>query len=157
MGLHYPDLQALVLGLAAQHHNGAIYPMAARTKRVDGHGLSAATLDKWKQGIVKNPELSSLMILADAYGLDRGEVIELATRRQRFRRRRLACLVAALGLATTAWGSAPAQAEHDTTGRSHGAVWKDSVNFWRRVYKRGGRGNPHPPGSGFPLLTAWAC
>ena len=94
MALNFAGLPELVRWLAEKHHHGAIYPMAEKI------GLSSATMDKWAKGTVKNPELESLKLMAEAYRLDFSDVIEVATRRPSRRRRNrvLACLVGALGV-----------------------------------------------------------
>lgn len=149
MPLHVASLQALVLSLAAEHHDGAIYPMAERT------GLSPATLHKWAHNNVKNPEIASLAQLAHAYDLDMSEVIALALRRPtRSGGRALACLVAALvSLTTSLWGSPASLAAEATIGR---LAEVDTAHYVRHVYYwwyvtvvlplRAGRG--------FHLLTA---
>lgn len=130
MALEFKSLRELVNWLADKHHAGAVYPMAKRT------GLSPATMEKWSEGNVKNPEIASLYLLADAYQLSRSDVIEVAMRApsKRRGRRALACLVAAL-LGVTAWGRVDAW---PTTGWSlpldrAASYRKWLVTRWRKL------------------------
>lgn len=101
MAPRFKDFGALILWLAEKHHDGAIYPMAART------GLSPAILDRWSKNNVKNPSPASLQKLCDAYGLDLYAVADLAAGRPS--RRGLGKALAAFAFALSI-GGVPAYA-----------------------------------------------
>ena len=70
----FTTFPALIRGLAARHHETHLYPMAARI------GVSSGTVQQWENGMIKAPTIPALRLLADAYELDLGDLINLVSR-----------------------------------------------------------------------------
>ena len=64
----------LVRWIADTHHEGAVFPIAARAR------LSAAIIARWGHDAVKTPRLDSVIQLAEAYSLDSRDVLTLVYR-----------------------------------------------------------------------------
>lgn len=62
----------LIHTLAARHHDGHYYPIAARVR------VSAGLVDQWKRGVVRTPSLTSVMKVARAYDLELIDLVALA-------------------------------------------------------------------------------
>ena len=130
MALNFDGLPTLVRWLADKHHHGSVNAMAPRV------GVSPAAVAKWVRGLVKNPEISSLYQLADAYHLNRSEVIEVAMRPPKRGRRGLACWVAILAAAGMvsgdAWAatSAPTRSSDAPMGGILSSIWAWLYQPW---------------------------
>jgi transcriptional regulator with XRE-family HTH domain len=96
MALNFSNFSALIVALADKYHDGHPYPMAERV------GVSIGTVQMWHKGTIKAPTIPTLRLLADAYGLELADLIDLVskpTRRRRPVRGMLAALMALLGAA----------------------------------------------------------
>lgn len=80
----YPDLPALMKALKERHHGGKLYPMAAKV------GVALGTVQQWENGLIRHPSPQTMRLLADAYGLDFGALIDLTSPPVPKRARRLA-------------------------------------------------------------------
>lgn len=67
----YPDLPSLIRALKVRYHKNKLYPMAAKI------GVALGTVQMWENGMIKQPTVPTLRLLADAYGLDLGELTSL--------------------------------------------------------------------------------
>lgn len=71
---HVRTIGALVHWIADTYHDGAVYPIAARTR------LSPGILARWAGDSVKTPRLDSVVRFADAYQLNSQDVLTLVYR-----------------------------------------------------------------------------
>lgn len=99
MALPVKDFPSLVRWLADKYHDGAIYPMGART------GLSPAILQRWADGNVKSPTLLAVVKFSDAYGLDYIEVLSIVAHKPRRTLRKGIAALVGIGLLASILGA----------------------------------------------------
>jgi|SRR5689334_1821010 len=66
------DFRALIRALKDTYHDGKVYPMAKHL------GVALGTVQQWDNGMIRDPQPRTLRRLAEVYGLDFGDLINLA-------------------------------------------------------------------------------